>query len=72
LGCGFQRAVILMLKGELIQAFCMYPAVYLVILFCGMLFVQTVFKRKYNFKFVAITALTTWIFVLGGYIFKNL
>jgi positive regulator of sigma E activity len=72
LGCGLQRAIILILKGNLIEAFYMYPAVYMVLLFLGMVTFNTLFKHKNNTKILSITGILTGIFILSGYIYKNL
>jgi Protein of unknown function (DUF2752) len=72
LGCGLQRAIALMLKGDFIKAFHMYPAVYLVLLFIGMMILNILSKRKNYTKSLTTTGVLTWIFILGGYICKNL
>ncbi len=45
-GCGMQRSIIHLLKGEFVDAFFMYPAIYTLI---GM-FIYLGFHLKYTFK----------------------
>lgn len=46
MGCGMQRSIIYILKGEFVDAFFMYPAIYTLI---GM-FVYLGFHLKFSFK----------------------
>lgn len=48
-GCGIQRSVAFILKGEFIEAFKMYPAIYTLLLFFGFLGVN----MFYNFSFAS-------------------
>jgi hypothetical protein len=72
LGCGLQRAIVLILKGNLIEAFFMYPAIYMIFLFAGMMIFNTLSKRKSQSKSLSIVGILTGFFILGGYIYKNL
>jgi len=71
LGCGFQRAFLLLLRGEFSAAFQMYPAIYSSLLFFGILgfhfFTKKVFSKKI---LIGITFLNALI-MIGGYIYKN-
>lgn len=46
LGCGVQRALLLLVKGEFADAFKMYPAIYTLVLFAFFLLIN--FKRKFK------------------------
>ena len=46
LGCGIQRAFILVIKGDFIEAFKMYPAIYTLLLFGIFLILN--YKRKFK------------------------
>ena len=46
LGCGMQRSLNYLIKGEFGKAFYMYPAIYTIIL----MFIFLVIHLKYNFK----------------------
>lgn len=48
LGCGIQRAAALLVKGEFIAAFKMYPAIYSLILLVLFLLFNLVVKFKYS------------------------
>jgi hypothetical protein len=72
LGCGLQRALVLLFKGDLLGAFYMYPAVYMVLLFVGMMAFKILSKRKSQFKSLSLVGILTAVFILGSYIFKNL
>jgi hypothetical protein len=50
LGCGIQRATVLLFRGEFIAAFKMYPAIYTLILLLGFLIVNIFVKFKYDKK----------------------
>ncbi len=71
LGCGFQRAFVLLFQGDFEAAFKMYPAIYasLTLVACiGLQFVD----RKHNYKkTVSFLGFTTGIFMIGGYYFKH-
>jgi hypothetical protein len=71
LGCGLQRAIALLFKGDFSGAFQMYPAIYMVLLFIGMLAFKNIFKQKSNSKSLSVVGVLMGIFILGGYIFKN-
>jgi len=45
-GCGMQRSIIHLLKGEFVEAFYIYPAIYTLIL----MFVYLGFHLKFSFK----------------------
>lgn len=69
-GCGAQRAVVFLFRGEFLQAFNMYPAVYSL----AFLFLFLVFNLFYKFKFDYNIKIGLIIFnavIIGGaYIFK--
>ena len=46
MGCGFQRAILLILKGQFIEAFYMYAAIYPLLI----LTVYIIFTRFYKFN----------------------
>jgi hypothetical protein len=46
LGCGTQRAFIHLLKGEFVEAFNLYPAIYTLVFLCG----YTLLHIKFNFS----------------------
>lgn len=71
LGCGFQRALLLLVQGNYRAAFEMYPAIYsslILIFFIGLHYIDT----KRNYKSVLLTfAIITILFMIGGYYYKH-
>lgn len=65
-GCGLQRAVIHLLKGEFIEAFHMYPAIYSLIIMLAFLGLHLKFNFAKGHKILM------WLFVLNlAIIFSN-
>ena len=71
LGCGFQRAVFLLFRGDFLGAFKMYPAVYTSLLFLVIAAFYFFDKSKNHQKLFLIAAFVNVIFMLGGYYFKH-
>ena len=69
LGCGAQRAIVLVFEGKFSEAFQMYPAVYTLLLFLftlGVSFIDK--KRKYSNILLAMVVVNLIIMVIGyGY-----
>ncbi len=71
LGCGAQRAVVLVFEGKFSEAFQMYPAVYTLLLFfftLGLSFIDK--KRKYGRVLIMMIVVNLMIIVLG-YLYKH-
>jgi len=71
LGCGAQRAVVLVFEGKFAEAFQMYPAVYTLLLFfftLGLSFIDK--KRKYS-NILMIMVVVNLIIMIIGYIYKH-
>lgn len=72
LGCGFQRALLLLLKGEWSAAFAMYPAVYsMLAMVFGILLFYTTKKTVTTKNALTILITINLVFVIGGYIYKH-
>lgn len=72
LGCGMQRALILVLKGDFIGAFQLFPAIYTTLLF--FVFVALNFgdkKRNYH-KIIISLAIMNAIVMIVSYFYKIL
>ncbi|WPO92183.1 DUF2752 domain-containing protein [Chryseobacterium sp. HR92] len=69
LGCGAQRAIVLVFEGKFSEAFQMYPAVYTLLLFffiLGLSFIDK--KRKYSNILIIMVIINLIIMVIGyGY-----
>ncbi|MFD1096205.1 DUF2752 domain-containing protein [Salegentibacter chungangensis] len=59
-GCGGQRALLLVFKGEFTEAFLMYPAIYSLLLLLSFLIVNLFVKFKYDYR------IKIWLIVLNG------
>lgn len=66
MGCGLQRSVALILKGEFIEAFMMYPAIYPLISLLGFLIINQFRTLKYaNFIIPALSILTVGAVIIS-------
>ena len=71
LGCGMQRALLLIIKGDFIEAFKMYPAIYTILLFFILLIYNFFFKKKkVNSKIIYSLAIVNIIIIITSYIYK--
>lgn len=69
-GCGAQRAISFLLKGDFIDAFTMYPAIFTIIPLLGFLLVDSFFTIKYSNKIIITLMVSSVILILGNYILK--
>ncbi|WP_288446555.1 DUF2752 domain-containing protein [uncultured Chryseobacterium sp.] len=71
LGCGAQRAVVLVFEGKFSEAFQMYPAVYTLLLFfftLGLSFIDK--KRKYG-RVLMMMIVVNLMIIVFGYLYKH-
>lgn len=71
LGCGAQRAIVLVFQRKFSEAFTMYPAVYTVLLFffiLGLSFIDK--KRKYSSVLMTLIVINLVIMVVS-YVYKH-
>ena len=71
LGCGLQRSVVLVSKGDFTDAFYMYPAVYSLILLFLVIGINTFKKFKYANKIILILAIINAVVIITSYILKT-
>lgn len=71
LGCGIQRALALLLHGDLAGAFYMYPAIYPLILLGGVIVTNLFFPLKQMTKIVWIVGIVIGIMMIGNYVWKH-
>jgi len=69
-GCGGQRAALLLVQGEFKEAFYMYPAIYGIAGLLIFLFINLLFKFKYDFHVKIVLIIFTALMMAGNYIFK--
>lgn len=69
-GCGMQRSFIHLLKGELIEAFYMYPAIYTLIIMFVYLGLHLKFDFKQGHKILLYLFITNLALMLLNFIIK--
>jgi hypothetical protein len=69
-GCGTQRALALLIKGQFADAFFMFPAIYTSILFVILLGLHFVDKSRNYEKAVIVTAIINGAIMIISYIYK--
>lgn len=70
LGCGTQRALLLVLNGEFKQAFFMFPAIYTTILFFIVLGLHFIDKTRNYHKVIISLAIANAIIMIVSYIYR--
>jgi len=71
MGCGIQRSLLLLFKGEFIQAFYMYPAIYSLILLFSVVAINIFKPSKLLGKLIVILALGNVSIIIISFIIKN-
>jgi hypothetical protein len=69
-GCGFQRSLLLVFKGEFVSAFNMYPAIYTLMLFAGFLVLNMFYKIKFAEKIKLILVVLNVAIIVTSYLIK--
>ena len=70
MGCGMQRSVILLLKGQFVDAFYMYPAIYTLIAMFSFLLLHINFNFKKGAKVLLYLFIINVIIMITNYIIK--
>ncbi|SFD24930.1 DUF2752 domain-containing protein [Algibacter pectinivorans] len=70
MGCGMQRAIALLFKGEFVAAFKMYPAIYSLITLFLFIGINIFFKFKHSNKIIGTLAILTVVTIIISYIIK--
>jgi len=70
LGCGTQRAFVLLLKGEFTDSIITYPALIPIILLVIIYLIQIVSKSRIVYKILKFWLIFTATIVVTGYIYK--
>ena len=71
LGCGFQRAFILLLKGDFLASFFMYPALIPFIITITGVILQLIFKVEKGGSYIVFLFSISTIFAVGNFIIKK-
>jgi hypothetical protein len=70
MGCGTQRALNLLLHGEFIEAFKMFPAIYTLILFGLVIILHLADKKRNYLKPIAYLAIINGLLMIINYFYK--
>lgn len=70
MGCGLQRSAALLIKGQFIDAFLMYPAIYTIIALFGFIIINTFKDYKVGNKIIIILALLNVLVIIVSYLLK--
>ncbi len=69
-GCGFQRSILLLLEGDLLGAFKMYPAIFTLIPFALLLVVSGVFRLSNMNPLISVLGITSVALILINFFIK--
>lgn len=69
-GCGMQRSIIELLKGNFVESFRLYPALTTTIVLMGLLILHIIFKFRNGAKYLLIIFIVNTIIILLNYILK--
>ncbi|MBD0778671.1 DUF2752 domain-containing protein [Maribacter sp. ANRC-HE7] len=69
-GCGAQRAISFLFKGEFADAFAMYPAIFTIIPLLVFLLADSFFTIKHSNTIIITLMVSSVILILGNYILK--
>ena len=70
LGCGLQRSVALLLRGQFVESFMMYPGLYTLIALFGFILVNSFKNFKNGNKIITILAIMNVAVIVGSYLLK--
>ncbi|MCD2259370.1 DUF2752 domain-containing protein [Psychroserpens luteolus] len=71
MGCGMQRSLALILEGDLIAAFYMYPAIYSLMALLGVILLNYFRNFKHAYKIIITLAIVNAVLILGNFIYKT-
>ena len=69
-GCGLQRSIVLLLQGDFVGAFQMYPAIYPMLLLFGFLVLRKLINVRHENTVTFILLLVTALFIITNFILK--
>lgn len=70
MGCGLQRSAALLLKGQFIDSFLMYPGLYTLIVLFSFIAINTFKSFKNGTKIITILAILNIVVIVGSYLLK--
>lgn len=72
MGCGTQRALLLIVKGDFVAAFHMFPAIYTLLLFFLCLGLHFIDKTRNYTKSISYLAILNGVIMIVSYFFKHI
>ncbi|MEX0273261.1 MAG: DUF2752 domain-containing protein [Flavobacteriaceae bacterium] len=69
-GCGLQRSVAHLIKGEFVEAFFMYPAIYPMLLLFSFMVIKRFFSLQYENAITIGLSIATVFAILANYLLK--
>ena len=69
-GCGMQRAIVHILKGEFTEAFYMYPAIYTLLIMFAFLGLHLIFSFKNGHKILLSLFVLNLVIIITNFIIK--
>ena len=72
MGCGMQRSFSLILHGEFVSAFYMYPAIFTLLPLVLVIITSLFVKFKYSSKIINILAILSIIIIITSFIIKKI
>ncbi|SDR99812.1 Protein of unknown function [Polaribacter sp. KT25b] len=70
LGCGFQRSLLSVIKGDFTAAFNLYPAIFTILIMAFFLLLHLKFKFKNGKKIIIILAIVNVLIIVISYYIK--
>jgi hypothetical protein len=70
-GCGAQRAIVMVFEGRFNEAFHMFPAVYTLLLFLGVVGVNFIDKKRNYGNLIVFLAIINSIIMVIAYFYKH-
>ncbi|NVK51558.1 MAG: DUF2752 domain-containing protein [Flavobacteriaceae bacterium] len=70
LGCGMQRSLLLLSKGEVVASFKMYPAIFTLILLATFILLNWKFKFRHSQKIISILVILNITIIIVSYLIK--
>ncbi|WP_029036770.1 DUF2752 domain-containing protein [Salinimicrobium xinjiangense] len=70
LGCGAQRALVMVFRGEFVAALKMFPAIYTILLLLGFLISNLFLKFKGDWYVKAGLIIVNALIIIGAYFYK--
>ncbi len=69
-GCGGQRSILLLLKGDFHAAFIMFPAIYPILILLGFVLFNLFYKFQYDYYIKIGLILLTGFVLITSYLYK--